>query len=209
MHVPARSLIDSAALLEALNQKCIAGELSWPAGEVVLDVILSLDCPSPVHAAREEPLVALGDCQREGCPSARHEGTLLVVEELYQPLVPLSPKPVEVHREPEALLGGAGDQGGEHLAGLNVEGGCGHEASVLGERLSQSGTTPAPHGTGLTLDDVLACGTGVLDDISLEADLAREQTLGDFAALIDYRAKWKRDAVNAFSARLRAAAKQI
>ena len=209
LHVPVRSLIDAAAFLEALNQKCIAGELSWPAGEVVLDMILSLDCPSPLHAAGEETLVALGHSQREGCPSARHEGTFLVVEKLDQPVVSLSPKPVEIHREPEALLGGAGDQRGEHLASLNVEGGWGHEASVHEERLPQSGTTPARHGTGLTLDDVLACGTAVLDDITLEAELAREQTLGDFAAMIDYKAKWKRDAVNAFAARLLAAAKQI
>lgn len=158
----------------------------------------------PVHSAREELLVGFSDGEGECRPAAGNDGGLVLVEELAQPFSPSPAAGVEVDRQPEALLGRAGDEGREPLAGADVHcGSGGHGASGEVQAQEKCVTPPAEHVRGLTAEEFRAAVLDVLEDVQLEAELARESTLGDFSLLVDYRAKWKRDAINAVAARIR------
>jgi hypothetical protein len=201
-------LINSRALVERLVDLTIDGKLDWPTVEFVIDHVLEME-NSPLEARREEAFMALRDGVSEAAPSAGDDSGLGMVPDLDDVLMRLTPRPVEIEREPEPLVLGTSQEGAELFAGADVERGRDHRASGGEQARSECATDAARDGRAITLVVLQRCGMDALGDVTLEAELAREMTLGDLTFLVDLRAKWKRDAILGLSRRLQEAAKQI
>lgn len=197
-------LINVGHAVDVAIDRAMSGEITLREAEVVITTVESVPDyyqPLSLQPHREEPLVGLGDGITKADAAARYDRALAVGEQLNNPLRALTPHPVEVHREPEGLLFGPGDESREEFTSANVDDGRGgHGASDDEQPQPQCRTLIPLRAPGLTMTDVRRCASRAYDDIGLEAQISREEIEpSELTVAIDFRAKWKRDAVQLLS----------